>query len=225
MLNGFIVKPVTPSRLLDAVLDALAGKQMFSNAQQEAAPRQSRLNGLQLLLVEDNPTNQIVASELLGNEGALVDIAPGGTFALAMLEQLPDKYDLVLMDIQMPDMDGYETTRRIRSKAAMLTLPIVAMTANAMQSDKQACLDAGMNDHVAKPFAIDTLVQTILKWSKTPVDLLRHLTRPVAPRSEEHRLAQRIEGLWPVQRHKRHGAPCGQQHGRFGRDIGHKHLL
>lgn len=170
LLNGFIVKPVTPSRLLDAVLDALAGKQMFSNAQQEAAPRQSRLNGLQLLLVEDNPTNQIVASELLGNEGALVDVAPGGTFALAMLEQQPDKYDLVLMDIQMPDMDGYETTRRIRSKAAMLTLPIVAMTANAMQSDKQACLDAGMNDHVAKPFAIDTLVQTILKWSKTPVD-------------------------------------------------------
>jgi len=170
LLNGFIVKPVTPSRLLDAVLDALAGKQMFSNAQQEAAPRQSRLNGLQLLLVEDNPTNQIVASELLGNEGALVDIAPGGTFALAMLEQQPDKYDLVLMDIQMPDMDGYETTRRIRSKAAMLTLPIVAMTANAMQSDKQACLDSGMNDHVAKPFAIDALVQTILKWSKTPVD-------------------------------------------------------
>ncbi|MBY0418991.1 MAG: response regulator, partial [Pararheinheimera sp.] len=170
LLNGFIVKPVTPSRLVDAVLDALAGKQMFSNTLQDAAPRQSRLNGLQLLLVEDNPTNQIVASELLGNEGALVDIAPGGTFALAMLEQQPDKYDLVLMDIQMPDMDGYETTRRIRSKAAMLTLPIVAMTANAMQSDKQACLDAGMNDHVAKPFAIDTLVQTILKWSKTPVD-------------------------------------------------------
>ena len=170
LLNGFIVKPVTPGRLLDAVLDALAGKEMFSNALQDAAPRQSRLNGLQLLLVEDNPTNQIVASELLGNEGALVDIAPGGTFALAMLEQQPDKYDLVLMDIQMPDMDGYETTRRIRNKAAMLTLPIVAMTANAMQSDKQACLDAGMNDHVAKPFAIDTLVQTILKWSKTPVD-------------------------------------------------------
>jgi two-component system sensor histidine kinase/response regulator len=170
LLNGFIVKPVTPSRLLDAVLDALAGKQMFSNALQDAAPRQSRLNGLQLLLVEDNPTNQIVASELLGHEGALVDIAPGGTFALAMLEQQPDKYDLVLMDIQMPDMDGYETTRRIRSKATMLTLPIVAMTANAMQSDKQACLDAGMNDHVAKPFAIDTLVNTILKWSRTPVD-------------------------------------------------------
>lgn len=176
LLNGFIVKPFTPGRLLDAVLDALAGKQMFSNALQDAAPRQSRLNGLQLLLVEDNPTNQIVASELLGHEGALVDIAPGGTFALAMLEQQPDKYDLVLMDIQMPDMDGYETTRRIRSKAAMLALPIVAMTANAMQSDKQACLDAGMNDHVAKPFAIDTLVQTILKWSKTPADL----SRPVA---------------------------------------------
>jgi PAS domain S-box-containing protein len=170
LLNGFVVKPVTPNRLLDAVLDALAGKQMFSNVQQAAAPRQSRLNGLQLLLVEDNPTNQIVASELLGNEGAAVDIAPGGTFALAMLEQQPDKYDLVLMDIQMPDMDGYETTRRIRSKAAMLSLPIVAMTANAMQSDKQACLDAGMNDHVAKPFAIDTLVQTILKWSRAPVD-------------------------------------------------------
>ena len=170
LLNGFIVKPVTPSRLLDAVLDVLAGKQMFSTSQHNRVSGQSRLNGLQLLLVEDNPTNQIVASELLGNEGALVDIAPGGTFALAMLEQNPDKYDLVLMDIQMPDLDGYETTRRIRSRAAMLTMPIVAMTANAMQSDKQACLDAGMNDHVAKPFAIDTLVQTILKWSKTPMD-------------------------------------------------------
>ncbi len=176
LLNGFIVKPVTPSRLLDAVLDALAGKQMFSNAQQDAAPRRSRLNGLQLLLVEDNPTNQIVASELLAHEGALVDIAPGGTFALAMLEQQPDKYDLVLMDIQMPDMDGYETTRRIRSKDTMLTLPIVAMTANAMQSDKQACLDAGMNDHVAKPFALDTLVTTILKWSKAPVDVSLPIT-------------------------------------------------
>jgi len=174
LLNGFIVKPVTPNRLLDAVLDALAGKQMFSNTPQQTEPRQCRLNGLHLLLVEDNPTNQIVASELLSTEGALVDIAPGGTFALAMLEQHPDKYDVVLMDIQMPDLDGYETTRRIRSKAEMMTLPIVAMTANAMQSDKQACLAAGMNDHVAKPFAIDTLVQTILKWSKSPADPLHH---------------------------------------------------
>ncbi|RVT47559.1 response regulator [Rheinheimera sediminis] len=170
LLNGFIVKPVTPSRLLDAVLDVLAGKKMLSNSQQHRALGQSRLHGLRLLLVEDNPTNQIVASELLANEGASVDIAPGGTFALAMLEQEADKYDMVLMDIQMPDLDGYETTRRIRSKASMLALPIIAMTANAMLSDKQACLEAGMNDHVAKPFAIDALVQTILKWSKTPDD-------------------------------------------------------
>jgi hypothetical protein len=197
LLNGFIVKPVTPSRLLDAVLDVLAGREMFSTSQRNTASGQRRLHGLQLLLVEDNPTNQIVASELLANEGALVDIAPGGTFALAMLEQNPDKYDLVLMDIQMPDLDGYETTRRIRGKAAMLTLPIVAMTANAMQSDKQACLEAGMNDHIAKPFAIDSLVQTILKWSKTPVDpgLLPTTTRQtsLSPELVEDALIQGVQ--------------------------------
>ena len=137
---------------------------MFSNTLQDAAPRQSRLNGLQLLLVEDNPTNQIVASELLSNEGALVDIAPGGTFALAMLDQNPDKYDLVLMDIQLPGMDGVEATARIRELTEGKHLPIIAVTANALPGDKEAYLAAGMDDYLSKPIEPRQLHRILAQW-------------------------------------------------------------
>lgn len=149
--------------------DADADTQL-PTAPQLAAPTrpQTPLAGLTLLLVEDNATNQLVASELLQAQGAVVDIASSGEDALTLLATKPTRYNLVLMDIQMPDMDGYQTTRHIRQQAQFASLPIVAMTANALPSDKAACLAAGMQDHIAKPFSLDEVIaKTLLYCQRT----------------------------------------------------------
>ncbi len=166
LLDGFVVKPVTASMLFDAVADARAGhgSAWRQPVTLDAAP--SRLKGLRVLLVEDNVTNQQVARELLGAEGALVTVAGGGETGVDAVRTADPAFDVVLMDIQMPDIDGYEATRRIRHELAETRLPIIAMTANAMPSDRAACLAAGMNDHVAKPFHIDTLVKCILHHTR-----------------------------------------------------------
>ncbi|WP_083749034.1 response regulator [Pelomonas sp. KK5] len=184
LLDAFLVKPVTASMLLDAVADArAAGPQTHFDLMHEAlsgvdaeherslpAPgagsepqRLPRLAGLRLLLVEDNPNNQQVARELLEDEGALVQVAGDGQQALHLLGRSSGAgggapaLDAVLMDLQMPVMDGYTATRQIRSGLG-LALPVIAMTANARASDRQACIEAGMNEHVGKPFDIDHLV-------------------------------------------------------------------
>jgi len=126
---------------------------------------QHRLAGLRLLVVDDNPINQQVAEELLSNEGAQVAVASSGRSGVAMALAGDPPFDAVLMDIQMPGMDGYEATRLLRREARTHTLPIIAMTANAMESDKVACAAAGMNDHVAKPIDLEALIATILRHS------------------------------------------------------------
>ncbi|MBA5603775.1 PAS domain S-box protein [Duganella sp. FT3S] len=118
------------------------------------------LAGLRLLLVEDNPINQQVAGELLRHAGARVDVADHGQAALEALAADPH-YDCVLMDVQMPCMDGYQATRLIRAQPGMAALPIIAMTANAMQSDREQAFQAGMNDHVGKPFDLPQLLAVI----------------------------------------------------------------
>ncbi len=123
------------------------------------------LEGLQLLLVEDNPLNQQVAVELLQARGAQLDVAANGQEAVDRVAQSPHRYDLVLMDLQMPVMDGLEATRLIRRLPAAQALPIVAMTANAMATDREDCLAAGMNDHLAKPLDIHRVVQAIARWT------------------------------------------------------------
>ena len=167
MLDGFLVKPVTASMLHDAVADARAGmREIMAPPQAVArAPATQRLAGLRLLVVEDNPNNQQVARELLEAEGAAVLLAGDGQQGLTLLAQAkrgPPHIDAVLMDVQMPVMDGYTATRLIRRQLAM-TLPIIAMTANAMPSDRQACLDVGMSEHVGKPFDIDHVVAVLLR--------------------------------------------------------------
>ncbi|MBA5637620.1 PAS domain S-box protein [Duganella sp. LX20W] len=118
------------------------------------------LTGLRLLLVEDSPINQQVAGELLRHAGATVDVADHGQAALDALAAGP-RYDCVLMDVQMPGMDGYQATRLIRALPGMADLPIIAMTANAMQSDRELAFQAGMNDHVGKPFDLPRLLAVI----------------------------------------------------------------
>jgi two-component system, sensor histidine kinase and response regulator len=116
------------------------------------------LAGVRILLVEDNPINQDVAMQLLQREGALVTLAENGLEAVQRLSTPQLDFDLVLMDMQMHVMDGLQATRLIREQLKLLDLPIVAMTANAMASDRDACLAVGMNDHVGKPFDIVQLV-------------------------------------------------------------------
>jgi PAS domain S-box-containing protein len=160
-LDAYLVKPVTASMLLDAVVDARQRRDLPhpSLARPAAATGDmKRLQGLRLLLTEDNLNNQQVARELLEDEGATVHIANNGQEGVEAVAAADPPFDIVLMDLQMPVMDGFTATARIRQDLGRTALPIVAMTANAMASDREACLAAGMNDHIGKPFDIDRLV-------------------------------------------------------------------
>ncbi len=130
------------------------------------AGRRQRLAGLRLLVVEDNPVNQQVARELLSAQGAWVEMAANGALGVAAVSGAGARFDAVLMDLQMPVMDGYEATRAIQLLPHAVQLPIIAMTANAMASDKASCLAAGMVDHVAKPIDLDELVATLLRHTR-----------------------------------------------------------
>jgi signal transduction histidine kinase/DNA-binding response OmpR family regulator/HPt (histidine-containing phosphotransfer) domain-containing protein len=167
VLDGVLIKPVTASMLLDAVADALARRGNAALPEPAAQPASLlRLRGLRLLLVEDNPTNQQVACELLAYEGAQVDVAGGGQDAVEQVMAAQELPHAILMDIQMPDMDGYAATRMILDglrEQGRAAPPIIAMTANAMQSDRDTALAAGMADHVGKPFDLSVLVQIILR--------------------------------------------------------------
>ncbi|KQQ45789.1 histidine kinase [Duganella sp. Leaf126] len=162
VLDGFVVKPVTASMLFDAVADARVEHRALRLASSVPAPSGTRLAGLRLLLVDDNPANQQVAGELLANDGASVQVAASGLQALQALAGLQPLPDLILMDIQMPEMDGYETTQAILQQLGPAAPPIVAMTANAMAADRSAALKAGMVDHVGKPFDLAQLIDVIL---------------------------------------------------------------
>ena len=174
LLDGFLVKPVTASMLFDAVSDALAG-----GAAQDTVARQriasNRLKGLRLLVVEDNVMNQQVAFELLSNEGAHVTVASNGRLGVSAALSASPRFDGVLMDIQMPDIDGYEATAKIRNHQSTESMPIIAMTANALAEDKAACLAAGMNDHIGKPIDLDILVMTVLKHCRPENGIARTL--------------------------------------------------
>ena len=139
-----------------------------TQAKREAAPSGKKsLRGVKILLAEDNDLNAEIAAELLQEEGCTVDRAKDGVECLDMLEKAADgTYQLILMDIQMPVMNGYDAAKKIRrmEDSPKADIPIIAMTANAFSEDRQAALDAGMNDHIAKPIDMNVLVPTILKY-------------------------------------------------------------
>jgi PAS domain S-box-containing protein len=164
VLDGFVVKPVTASMLFDAVADARMENRVPLAA--IAMPSMQRLAGLRLLLVDDNPANQQVAGELLGNDGAQVEVVNSGPMAIAAISRPGPLPDLILMDIQMPEMDGYEATHAIQKQLGAASPPIVAMTANAMAADRIAALEAGMADHVGKPFDLTQLIEVILRHAR-----------------------------------------------------------
>ena len=129
-------------------------------------PRPRRLEGLRLLAVDDNATNRMLVELFLTREGCSVDLCDSGQAALERLGLTPAAWDVVLMDMQMPLMDGLAATRQIRSVLGLHRLPVFGMTANVLESDRQACLDAGMNGHVPKPFDVNTMVTTLSPWLK-----------------------------------------------------------
>jgi CheY-like chemotaxis protein len=121
-----------------------------------------------VLLVEDNEMNQQVATELLESAGAIVTVANHGGEAVKILTagDQPPEFDVVFMDLQMPEMDGFTATRLLRADPRLRKFPIIAMTAHALVEERQRCLDAGMNDHVSKPIDPDNLFATLLRWTK-----------------------------------------------------------
>lgn len=166
-IQSILAKPVTPSSLLEIVSDAL-GKQLDISPYSliRAASSHSimkQLGGAKILLVEDNDINQELAKELLHQAGIKVTVASNGQQALDILQDIVD-FDCILMDCQMPIMDGYQATQEIRKIKQFKNIPIIAMTANAMVGDKDRVLDVGMNDHISKPLDIGMMYQTIAKW-------------------------------------------------------------
>ncbi len=165
-ISDVLIKPVSTSTLFECVSQALgASRDALPHRPEPTAGAESTLApvaGAHLLLVEDNDLNQEVAQALLEGAGLRVDIASDGRQAVDMVAA--HDYDLVLMDMQMPGMDGLEATRLIRADPRWADLPIIAMTANAMASDREDCLRAGMNDHVAKPIDPARLFDTLRQW-------------------------------------------------------------
>ncbi len=157
-LDGVLTKPVTPSTLLDALTDA----RLLSPAADASPPREPRLAGARVLLVEDNQVNQEVAAAFLTRRGVAVTTANNGREAVAWVQRQP--FDAVLMDLHMPIMDGFEATRCIRDLPQGQKLPIIAMTAAVMQEDRDRCTAAGMADFVPKPIDPDALAAILARW-------------------------------------------------------------
>lgn len=163
-LDGHLVKPFTPSSLLDMVVSSRIRPTLTIPSPPD---RMTRLPGIRVLVVDDNEITREVVAQMLRREGAVVSLAGDGRQAVEAVLAGAEHVDVVLMDEQMPGMDGLTATRAIRAHPAADNLPVIALTANATEADRQACLDAGMNDHVSKPFDLDDLVARIRHWTTT----------------------------------------------------------
>jgi len=159
-LDGILIKPVNASMLFNAIVEVLQGT-VLSHKNAFIGLPNKRLSG-EILLVEDNSINQQVAQEILENIGFFVQVASNGEAALSALDE--HTFDLVLTDIQMPEMDGFELTHKIRCHEKLHSIPIIAMTAHAMEKDRKKCLSEGMNDHISKPIDSEKLLNTLSYW-------------------------------------------------------------
>ena len=184
-IDGFLCKPVSESVLLDAIMDVMGlcprgGAELAQGGKRKPSPE---LSGRRILVVEDNAINQEVAQGVLEECGLEVVIAGDGRQALEILSR-DTAFDVVLMDVQMPVMDGYSASRAIRAQATMAHLPIVALTAHAISAERQRCLEAGMNEFVTKPIAPNHLrevLQRILKAAPVRPRLAASDPKPTTP--------------------------------------------
>jgi two-component system, sensor histidine kinase and response regulator len=191
-INGFLNKPIYPSTLFDAIMDGF-GKEGLKAAGRpkrfttRASLYRKHLKGTKILVAEDNPTNQQVAQAILEGAGVTVTLANNGEEAVQAFRS--SSFDAVLMDIQMPKMNGYEATRSIRKLPQGASIPIVAMTAHAMKGDEEKCLEAGMDGYVSKPVNQDRLFQTLwrlLGIGKQPSEWIAPEAEEVLNEAEHH---------------------------------------
>ncbi|MEA3280388.1 MAG: response regulator, partial [Thermodesulfobacteriota bacterium] len=166
-INAFLTKPIFQSTLFNAIMDAFGKESRETRPVKEITTKASiykkRLKGVRILVAEDNPTNQEIAKAILEGAGIVVEVVDNGEEAVEAVRR--DRFDAVLMDVQMPKMDGYEATASIRKIPELKSLPIIAMTAHAMKGDEEKCLKAGMDAYVTKPINQDRLFQAI--WRTT----------------------------------------------------------
>ncbi|MCP3689362.1 MAG: response regulator [Gammaproteobacteria bacterium] len=162
-INQFLLKPANPSLLYDAIMNSYGYESQKSCRSTEVTSdyQTDRIRGARILLVEDNELNQEVALRLMEEAGCEVTVAENGQEAV---EKISDRFDIVLMDVQMPVVDGYEATKTIRKMGGFGKLPIVAMTAKTMEGDREKCLNVGMNDHMGKPINPKELFRTLDYW-------------------------------------------------------------
>lgn len=224
--EGFLIKPATPSMLLDSIMGVMGGRggvRAGDPVDEWKIHTLETISGANVLVVDDNKINQQVAEDLLTQAGLKITIANNGREAVEMVEK--ESFDAVLMDIQMPELNGYEATREIRQKPGCEDLPIIAMTANAMTGDREKCLEAGMNDHVAKPIEPDKLFQSLVQWISTQkgAELL-----PVVQRAKDENdaLPANLPGIdLEVGLHRTGGSAklmrklMRQFHGEHGEDV------
>jgi signal transduction histidine kinase/DNA-binding response OmpR family regulator len=174
-IDGYLLKPVNASLLYDTLVElfGIAPPGGYARAAAKPVGHEYNAKGIRILVVEDNEINQQVARELLESAGAIVTIARHGGEAVKRLtrsgaDAAPNPaFDIVLMDLQMPEMDGYDATRLLRSDPRFQEIPIIAMTAHALAEERQRCLEAGMNDHISKPIDPDALFATLARWTKS----------------------------------------------------------
>ena len=150
-IKGFLTKPISQSQVVDSLMRIFAPPQGETSASLEQL-QLPQFKQAKVLLAEDNPINQQIATEMMVACGIHADVAANGKEALALLfSHGSQHYDLIFMDLQMPEMDGHEATLTIRADSRFNELPIIAMTAHALQDERALCLSEGMNDHLAKP--------------------------------------------------------------------------
>jgi two-component system sensor histidine kinase/response regulator len=181
-LDGFLVKPVTRSMIVDALVGVFMGERETAGVAPEGEAAR-RLRGARILLAEDNEINQQIAIELLEGAGAAVKVANNGREAVEILSKgpQPPPYDVVLMDLQMPEMDGYQATAKLRTDGRFGALPIIAMTAHATVEERQRCLDEGMNDHISKPIDPAALFDTVARHYRKSPSGVAETPVPAAP--------------------------------------------
>ena len=158
--DAVLLKPVTASSLYDALHQALTAQDRGVQVADADVKIATRLAGVHFLLVEDNLFNQTVARGILEHAGATLDVVGDGRQALERLREVPGRYRIVLMDMQMPVLDGFSATALIRTELG-LTLPVIAMTAGVLESERERCIAAGISDFIAKPVVIEDMLEAI----------------------------------------------------------------
>ncbi len=197
-VERFLFKPASPSTLMDVAAEICGSQAIFPGpGASKVSAKAFDFRGARIIVVEDNEVNQQIAIELLAETGAVVEVANDGREAVDMVTNAPAglPYDIVLMDIQMPKMDGYEATRLIRAHSRFADLPIIAMTAHAMAEERKRCSEVGMNDHITKPIDPQTMLKTLSRWYKPRVTFQPRPSTLTEPATREGSNLPKIRGL------------------------------